>query len=430
MTPAQANQEPRSRFGSIGAVHSRFRLQTTASDFRTLLAFCLFGTQEQGYRERVEDRLRAETQSARAVFTNQGRVGIYAAIKAAVSGTRTGIVMSPYTLYEVVNMVLYAGGRPVFVDTLPDTPSVGCDDIERLIDPQTAAVMLTHYHLPVPETPQIAELAAAKGVPLIEDAAVSFGARLDGRPIGTFGDAGAFSFGLFKVINAFYGGGLIGGETEFFERIDTTLADFAPEHRKRLALRAAYGLALDLMTHPLPYSLVTLPLLRRAQASEDSFLARFTRADARPEIAPAYPDALKRQPTEVQAELVWKGLERAEAERAIREQRAGRYLEGLSEIDEIGLPEMPANAVGSWTEFPIVTHDRDALYRRLLDRGQDVRYYYYRNCADLRIYQRDYRDCPNARKLMFETLMLPLYPRYPDEQIERNIEVIREHFGK
>ena len=46
------------------------------------------------------------------------------------------------------------------------------------------------------------------------------------------------------------------------------------------------------------------------------------------------------------------------------------------------------------------------------------------------IYQRDYRDCPNARKLMFETLMLPLYPRYPDAQIERNIEIIREHFGK
>ena len=308
MTPTQAVPQGRSRLGSRGAVHSRFRLQTTPSDFRTLLAFCLFGIQEQGYRERVEERLRADTGSARALFTNQGRVGIYAAIKAAVSGNRTGVVMSPYTLYEVVNMVLYAGGRPVFVDTLPDTPAVGCDGIERLIDSQTAAVMLTHYHLPVPETPRIAELAAEKGIPLIEDAAVSFGARLDGRPIGTFGDAGAFSFGLFKVINAFYGGGLVGGETEFFERIRALLADFAPEDRKRLALRAAYGLALDLMTHPLPYSLVTLPLLRRAQASEDSFLARFTRADARPEIAPAYPDALKKQPTEVQAELVWKGL--------------------------------------------------------------------------------------------------------------------------
>ncbi len=153
-------------------------------------------------------------------------------------------------------------------------------------------------------------------------------------------------------------------------------------------------------------------------------------ADASPEIGAAYPQELKKQPTEVQAELVWNGLEGAEDERVIRERRARRYLEALSDLDGIVLPEVPQNAVGSWTEFPIVVRDRDSLYRRLLDRGQDVRYSYDRNCADLRIFQRFYRDCPNARQLMFDTLMLPLYPRYPDSQIERNIAVIREHFGK
>ena len=430
MTPAEHTQQERTGSPSNGPVHSRFRLQTKWSDFTALAGYSLLGIQGSGYRERVEERLRDDTGSANALLTNQGRVGIYAAVKASVAAGRPGVIMSPYTLYEVVNMVVYAGGTPVFVDTLPDSPFVGCGEVERLIDEQTAAVMLTHYHLPVPDTARIADLAAASKIVLIEDAAISFGARLDGRPIGTFGDVGAFSFGLFKVINAFYGGGLIGPRTDFFERTREILAAFPTENRKRLVMRGLYGLALDVMTHPLPYSVVTLPLLRRAQASDDSFLSRFTRADASPEIGAAYPEELKKQPTEVQAELVWHGLESAEDQRVIRERRASRYFEALSDLDGIVLSEAPQNAVGSWTEFPIVVRDRDALYRRLLDRGQDVRYYYYRNCADLGIYRDYYRDCPNARKLMLETLMLPLYPRYPDSQIERNIAVIREHFGK
>lgn len=411
-------------------VYSRFRLQTKSSDFQRLLAYCLFGMPGSSYRPRVEERLRSDTDSANALLTSQGRVGIYAAVKAAVEGKRTGVVMSPYTLYEIVNMVLYAGGTPVFVDTLPDSPAVGCDEVERLIDERTAAVLLTHYHLPVPDTPKIAALARAKGVVLIEDAAVSLGGRLGGQPVGTFGDIGAFSFGLFKVINAFYGGGLIGKDSELFERVEAILAAFPVESRKRLAARAAYGLALDLLTHPLPYSLVTFPLLRHAQASPNSWLSRFTRADANPRIEAAYPDPLKKQPTAVQAELVWNGLARLEPERVIRERRALRYREALCDIDGIVLPETPANAIGAWTEFPIVVRDRDALYQSLLDRGQDVRYYYYRNCADLHIYQRYHRDCPNARRLMHETLMLPLYPRYPESQMDKNIETIREHFEK
>ena len=93
------------------------------------------------------------------------------------------------------------------------------------------------------------------------------------------------------------------------------------------------------------------------------------------------------------------------------------------------LPDIPDDAVGSWTEFPIVVRDRDSLYAHLLSERRDVRYYYYRNCAELKIFERFALPCPNARDLMLNTLMLPLYPRYSDSEIALNIATIRRHFG-
>ena len=296
-----------------------------------------------------------------------------------------------------------------------------------MLDSRTAAVMLTHYHLPAPETVEIAELARARDVILIEDAAVSFGASLKGRPVGTIGDAGAFSFGLFKVINAFYGGALIGNNEDYLARIAAILDAYPSESRGRLLSRCAYGVTLESMTHPVPFTLITYPLIRLSQTN--NFIARFARADANPSIADALPRELQRQPTETQMRLVWRGLQGCEEARAIREERARRYHRELSDLDAVVLPDIPDDAVGSWTEFPIVVRDRNSLYARLLGDHRDVRFYYYRNCADLKFFERFARPCPNARDLMLNTLMLPLYPRYPDSEITRNIEAIRRHFG-
>ncbi len=408
-------------------VYSRLRLQSHPRDFMTLLGFCALGLQRAGARKRVEEWLRESTGCARAIATNQGRVGLHAAVKAVVRGERNRVILSPYTLYEVVNMVVYAGGQPVFVDTQPDTPFITASKVESLMDSHTAAVMLTHYHLPAPETEQIAELARARDVVLIEDAAVSFGASLKGRPVGTIGDAGAFSFGLFKVINAFYGGALIGNNEDYLARIAAIMDAYPSESRARLLSRCIYGVTLESMTHPVPFTLFTYPLIRLSQTN--NFIARFARADASPSIRDALPAELRRQPTETQMRLVWRGLQECEEARVIREERAKRYHRELSDLDEIVLPDIPDDAVGSWTEFPIVVRDRRSLYAHLLSERRDVRFYYYRNCAALKIFERFARPCPNAHELMLNTLMLPLYPRYPDSEITRNIEAIRRHFG-
>src|SRR5690242_12428587 len=70
----------------------------------------------------------------------RARAGVYLAVKHTVSKWRTRVIMSPYTLPDMVNMVKFAGGDPVFVDCLPKSTNVDVEHLQSLTDETTACV--------------------------------------------------------------------------------------------------------------------------------------------------------------------------------------------------------------------------------------------------------------------------------------------------
>ena len=84
----------------------------------------------------------------------------------------------------VACMVLCAGGVPVFADLESDTCNVDPDEIERLIDADTGAVMVTHLHGLACDMGRISAICRDRGVPLVEDAAQAIGATQNGRASG------------------------------------------------------------------------------------------------------------------------------------------------------------------------------------------------------------------------------------------------------
>lgn len=197
-----------------------------------------------------------------AIPIGRARVGIYLLAKYAVRGERRRVLMSPFTIPDVVTMVTLAGGEPVFYDF--ETSSTACDlaSLGSLIDDRTACVLITHYHVNEPHLPKIAELCRRHGAYLFDDCAISFGGSIDGRPIGTLTDASVFSFSSFKLLNYIWGGIITTRDPDIAHAIGDTVEKW-PRLTTRDYLKAARAcFKFDLASSPLVFSSVVFPLIR------------------------------------------------------------------------------------------------------------------------------------------------------------------------
>lgn len=142
-----------------------------------------------------------------AVAAGFGRAALLMALRALAPGLRAGdcVCVPNFICRQVVDAVRQAGADPVFFPVRRDLV-VDAAAFRATLTPQTRAAIMVHYFGCV--LPNIAELAALcreRSVPLIEDCAQALGARLNGKPAGTFGDVAVYSF---TKSDWCYGGGM------------------------------------------------------------------------------------------------------------------------------------------------------------------------------------------------------------------------------
>jgi dTDP-4-amino-4,6-dideoxygalactose transaminase len=118
------------------------------------------------------------------------------------------VVCPSFTFVSTANAVLRVGARPVFADIEETTLGLDPADAERRLSPRTAALLPVHYGSVACDMPRLLELARARNLFVVEDAAQALGASLDGRALGSLGDAGAFSFHETKNVSCGEGGAL------------------------------------------------------------------------------------------------------------------------------------------------------------------------------------------------------------------------------
>jgi perosamine synthetase len=116
------------------------------------------------------------------------------------------VIVPSLTYVASANAIAYCGARPVFTDSDPFSWNVTRESIERVWTSKTVGVLLVHlYGLPAPAI-DVAALCQLRGAWLIEDCAEAFGARIEGRCVGGFGDAATLSFYGNKIISTGEGG--------------------------------------------------------------------------------------------------------------------------------------------------------------------------------------------------------------------------------
>ncbi|MFM7705170.1 MAG: DegT/DnrJ/EryC1/StrS family aminotransferase, partial [Rubrivivax sp.] len=156
----------------------------------------------------LERALAAFTGSRHCVTVSSGTEALLIALMALGIGPGDEVITSPFTFAATGEVIVLVGAKPVFVDVEPDTCNLDVRQLEAAITPRTKAIMPVSLYGQVADMHAINAVAARHGLPVIEDAAQSFGASYQGRrscalstigctsffpskPLGCYGDGGA-----------------------------------------------------------------------------------------------------------------------------------------------------------------------------------------------------------------------------------------------
>lgn len=321
------------------------------------------------------------------VGLSSGTAALEMALQLLGIGTDHEVIVPSVTFVSTAHCVVNTGARPVFADVCGGTHNIDPDAVSQLITERTRAVIAVHLGGYPADMDRLTE--SARGIPLIEDCAHAAGTLFGGRPAGSIGIAGCFSFHAVKNISMGEGGALVTSREDFFER--------------------AHGLkwlGIDRNTWE--------------RSNEDGGYRWEYRVR---EIG------TNRQMDDIHAAIGIVQLEKLAGANARRREIAGLYGRGLAGLDAVALPpEEKGDSLSSWHMYRIEAERRDELNAFLSERGIQTGVHY----RPLHLYScyGSQPSLPEAERAFEKTLSLPMYPDLTDEQVQMVIECIREfYFG-
>lgn len=156
-----------------------------------------------------EGEYAAYTGSRHAIALANGTVSLELALAVLGVGAGDEVVTTPRTFIASATCAISRGALPVFADVECDSQNITAATIERVLTPKTRAIVVVHLAGWPCDMDEIIELARTHDIAVIEDCAQANGARYKGRPVGSIGTFGSFSFCQDKIITTGGEGGLL-----------------------------------------------------------------------------------------------------------------------------------------------------------------------------------------------------------------------------
>ncbi len=312
-----------------------------------------------------------------AIAVGSGSDALRLSLSALGIGPGDEVVTPAFSFVASATAVLQLGARPVFADVDPVTLTLDPEQAAAVVTPRTRALIVVHlFGLPGPMA-ALGRLAASRELALVEDAAQAFGAALDGRPVGSFGTAAAFSFYPTKPLGAYGDAGLVATG-------DGELTAVLRRHRN-------HG---------------------QARKYDHVELGWNSRLD------------------ELQAAILRVKLRHAAAWTEARRRIAARYGAALAACPLV-LPREPTGARHVFHQYTVRTPRRDALAKHLAAAGVVTACHYPQPIPGqppFRALGWDPTRFPAAWAASQEVLSLPCFPELGDDEVDAVSQAIRTFF--
>ncbi|MGH9386173.1 MAG: DegT/DnrJ/EryC1/StrS family aminotransferase [Vicinamibacterales bacterium] len=321
--------------------------------------------------ERLEAEFAAASHAANAVAVGTGTDAIALMLRALDVGPGDEVITTPLSAAFSALAVIMTGARPVFVDIDPERLTLDPARVESAIGPRTRAIMPVHLYGQPADMHSLEAIARKHELLLVEDAAQAHLATSDGRPVGSIGRAGAFSFYPTKNLGALGdGGAVVTNDPHVAARIKR-LRNGGQTSRYHHAESGVNSRLDEMQAAILRVRLTFLPK--------------------------------------------WTARRRAIAQR-YREELANSLVHVPHELD-------PGHV---YHLFPVLTERREALQAHLASRSVETLVHYpvpiTRQPALAAL---DPAPCPVADRVCNEVVSLPMYPGLSDQEVETVIDGIR-----
>jgi UDP-2-acetamido-2-deoxy-ribo-hexuluronate aminotransferase len=352
-------------------------------------------TQYQRYQEEINSRMRrvlehgqfilgpenTELETALAEYVGarhcltvaSGTDSLEIALRALRIGPGDEVITVPFTWISTAEAIALVGARPVFVDIEPAWFNINLDLLEARITPRTKAIIPVSLFGQMPDMDRLNEIAARHRLPVIEDAAQSFGATQRGRRSCAVTAIGSTSFFPAKPFGCYGDGGAL----------FTSDGELAEAMR---AIRTHGGVKRH--HHPL--------------------LGMNGRFDT------------------LQAAVLLAKLPHLDWEVSERERIGARYSEALR--DCCGVPEVMPDNTHVYAQYTIRAPDRDALSSRLRSAGIPTAIYYPKCLHEQPVFASlgyQWGDFPESEKASRQVLSLPMHPFLAEDDQDRIITEVR-----
>ena len=154
-----------------------------------------------------------------AVSFSSGTAALHAVLLALGIGKGDEVIVPSFTFISTVNAVLFVGARPVFAEIERETLGFNYKDVERKITKKTKVIIPVHIGGLACDIRELERIARKHNLFLMEDAAESLGATINNKKVGSFGNAGMFSFCAPKIISTGEGGAIVTNSRDIYEQL-------------------------------------------------------------------------------------------------------------------------------------------------------------------------------------------------------------------
>lgn len=190
-------------------------LQTEFYSIRDSLQKCLLEVMESGSYtlgekgKQLERAIAQYTGTSYGIGVANGTDALLLALEALDIREGDEVITSPFTFFATAEAIARAGATPVFADIEPTTYNIDASLIEQAISTKTKAIIVVHLFGQPADMDSIIQIAKQYDLVIIEDACQAIGAAYKGKQVGSFSDAGCFSFFPTKNLGAYGDGGLV-----------------------------------------------------------------------------------------------------------------------------------------------------------------------------------------------------------------------------